>query len=167
MMKFVRASLLGLTLAIVLAVFVSAGEEKVPLDKLPKDVVKAVKAKFPKAEMANAVKLTADGKTTYEVTLKTGKLGIDVTLTADGKITQIEKELDFKDLPKAVAAAFTEKYPKANIKRIEELSKEDKIISYEMLIDTTAKKTLEVYFDPMGKFLQEKDLTPKKVEKAK
>ena len=156
MRKLTSGLLLGLALAILADAFVLAGEEKVALDKLPKEVVKAVKAKFPKAEMASAVKSTADGETTYEVTLKTGGLGIDVVLTSEGKITQIEKELAAKDLPRAVAVAFEAKYPKATVKRIEELIKEDKIISYEFLIETTAKKTVEAYFDPQGKFLQEK-----------
>ena len=146
---------------------VGAGEEKVPLDKLPKAVVKAVAAKFPKAKMDRAVKATADGKTTYEVTLKAGKFGIDVTVTSEGKITQVEKELAITDLPKPVADAFGTRYPKANVKRIEELSKEDKIISYEFLIEIAGNKTLEAYFDPQGKLLQEKDVTPKKVDQGK
>ena len=152
---------LVLTLAVAMATFVVAGEDKVPLDKLPKDVVKAVAAKFPKAKMDHAVKSTADGKTTYEVTLKAGKHGIDVTVTSEGRITQVEKEMDFADLPKPVADAFKAKYPKAKVNRIEELSKDDKILSYEMLIVTAGNKTLEAYFEPLGKFIQEKDVTPK------
>jgi hypothetical protein len=155
-----------LVLLIVTIPFACAGEEKVPLDKLPDSVVKAVTLKFPEAKMTSAVKATADGKTSYEVTLKAGKFGIDVTLTSEGKIMQVEKEMAFTDLPKPVAAAFSARYPKAKVKRIEELSKDDKIISYELLIEA-AEKTLEGYFDPQGKFLQEKDVTPKKVEKAR
>src|SRR5882672_9502941 len=155
-----------LIMALVTIPFALAGEEKVPLDKLPKEVVKAVTSKFPKAKMESAVKSTTDGKTNYEVTMKAGKFGIDVSVTSEGKIVQVEKEMAFDDLPKPVAATFNTKYPKVKIKRIEELSKDDKIISYELLIES-AEKTLEAYFDPQGKFLQEKDVTPKKVEKAK
>ena len=134
-----------------------------PLDKLPKDVVKAGTTKFPKAKMESAVKGTADGETSYEVTMRAGKFGIDVTVTSEGKIVQVEKEMAFTDLPKPVAEAFNAKYAKAKINRIEELSKDDKIISYELLIEA-AEKTLEAYFDPQGKFLQEKDVTPKKAK---
>src|SRR6266850_1307221 len=115
-----------LIMALITIPFALAGEEKVPLDKLPKEVVKAVTSKFPKAKMESAVKSTTDGKTKYEVTLKAGKFGIDVTVTSEGKIVQVEKEMAFTDLPKPVAAAFSAKYPKVNVKRIEELSKEDK-----------------------------------------
>ena len=117
--------------------------------------------------MDSAVKTSIDGKPGFEVTLKVDKFGIDVTVTAEGKITQVEKEMALGDLPKAVAEAFNAKYAKATVKRIEELSKEDKIVSYEFLIETPASKTLEAYFDPQGKFLQEKDVTPKKAEKDK
>ena len=40
-----------------------ADEEKIPLDKLPKAVVEAVKKRFPKAEMKEASKEIEDGKT--------------------------------------------------------------------------------------------------------
>jgi hypothetical protein len=157
--------LLGATMAIVTATLVWAGEEKVPIDKLPKEVVKAVEAKFPKIKMEKAVKSTTDGKTTYEVTLKSGAYGIDVTVTAEGKITQIEKEMAFKDLPMPVLGAFQLRYRgTATVKRVEELTKGDKVVSYEILIET-GKKTLEAYFEPGGRFLQEKDVTPKKDEK--
>jgi Putative beta-lactamase-inhibitor-like, PepSY-like len=161
-----RNGISGLLILLIAAVpFAYAGDQKVPLDKLPEEVVKAVTSKFPKAKMESAVKATADGKTSYEVTLKAGKFGIDVTVTSEGKIVQVEKEMAFADLPKPVAAAFNARYPKGKVKRIEELSKEDRIISYEFLIEA-AEKTLEGYFDPQGKFLQEKDVTPKKAEKG-
>jgi hypothetical protein len=162
MKKLIRSALLVLTLAVLSAAFAWSGEEKVPLDKLPQRVVKAVGAKFPKIKMVSAVKSTADGKTTFEVTLKNGDYGIDVVVTSEGKIMQIEKEMPFKDLPKPVSDAFNAKYPKATVKRVEELIKDDKTVSFELLIETTAKKTLEAYFDPMGKFLQEKDVTQTK-----
>src|SRR5437763_1126400 len=64
--------------------FLWADEEKVPLDKLPKPVLDAVKKRFPKGELVAASKETADGKTEYEVSLKDGGKKIDATLTSDG-----------------------------------------------------------------------------------
>src|SRR5437879_2104073 len=85
------------------------GEEKVPLDKLPQAVVDAVKAKFPKAKLVSAEKETDDGKTVYEVAIKNDKQSIEVTLTPEGKIIEIEKQIAAKDLPKAVADALKAK----------------------------------------------------------
>ena len=70
---------------------VRADEEKVPLDKVPKAVIDAVKKRFPKAKLVEAAKETEGGKTEYEVTIKDGDTKIDVTLTPEGKITLIER----------------------------------------------------------------------------
>src|ERR1700736_6594803 len=88
-------------------------EDKVDLDKLPKAVVDAVKARFPDAELKGASKETEDGKTFFEVEIVNKKVELDVELTTDGDITEIEKDIDVKDLPKAVSKALEEKYPKA------------------------------------------------------
>jgi hypothetical protein len=144
---------------VVLALIFSAraDEEKVALDKLPKEVLDAVKAKFPKAELVSAGKEKDNDKIVYEVTLKDGGKNHDVTLTPEGKIVLIEKTIDAKDLPKPVAEALEAKYPKATIKLAEELIKDDKITAYEMVIVTADKKTLEVEFDPKGKFVKEEE----------
>jgi hypothetical protein len=146
----------GVALLALAAVCVRADEEeKIPLDKLPKAVVDAVKAKFPKAKLVSAEKEKEDGKTFYEVAIKDGDSNIEVILTPEGKITAIEKEIEVKDLPKAVTDAFESKYPKATVKKVEEITKEDKLYGYELLIVTAEKKKLEVTFDPKGKVLEE------------
>jgi uncharacterized membrane protein YkoI len=129
-------------------------EEKVPLDKLPRAVVDAVKAKFPGAELVSAEKEKEDGKDVYEVAIKFKDHNIEVTLTPEGKILSIEKEITLKDLPRAVAAALEARYPRADIKKVEEIDK-DGVISYEVLLVTADKKKLEVTFDPKGKVLEE------------
>ena len=136
---------------------VRADEEKVPLDKLPKAVLEAAKKRFPKAEVKEASKETNDDKkTVYEVTLKEDGKNIDVTLTPEGKITLIEKEIDRKDLPKAVADTFDKKYPKATYKIVEEVIKvvdgKETLEYYEALLVTADKKTFEVEVLPDGKF---------------
>ena len=130
------------------------GEEKIPLDKLPKVVLDAVKAKFPRGELQSAAKEDEDGTLVYEVLLKENGATIEVILSLEGKITAIEKEIAAKDLPAAVGKALTEKYPKATIKKTEELIKDDKK-SYEVVLETADKKMLEVVFDPSGKVLEE------------
>ena len=131
-------------------------EQKIPLDKLPKAVSDAVKAKFPKAKLVEAASEVEDGKTIYEVTIKDSGHAIDVSLTPEGKVVTVEKEIDSKDLPKVIADALESRYPKARIKKAEQISDgADKTTAYEMLITTQDKKKLEVKFDPAGKFLEE------------
>jgi hypothetical protein len=143
---------------------VRADEEKVPLEKLPKAVTDAVKAKFEGAEMVSASKEKEDGKELYEVAIKHKGHKIDVTVTPEGKIASIEKEIEAKDFPKEVTAALEAKYPKATIKKAEEVTEGDKVV-YEALIVTADKKTIEVVLDPKGKIVKEETKEKKKEEK--
>ena len=136
---------------------VQAGEEKIPLDKLPKAVVEAVKKRFPKAELVAAAKETVDKKTEYEVILKNEGQKIDVTLTPDGIILGMEKEISAKDLPKAVTKTLKKSYPKAVYKKVEEVIKvkdgQENLEFYEVLLETADKKTVEVKVEANGKIL--------------
>jgi hypothetical protein len=140
-------ALVGLTAA-------RADEEKVPLDKLPKAVADAVKAKFDGCEMVSASKEKDNGKDVYEVAIKHKGSNIDVSLTPEGKIVSIEKEIAAKDLPKAVSEAIDAKYPKATIKKLEEITENDKVV-YEALLVTADQKTVEAVFDGTGKLVKE------------
>lgn len=157
------------TAALVMVVLVvsigRADEEKVPLDKLPKAVAETVKKRFPKLEMKEATKeVTEEKKTVYEVTLKEDKKNIDVTLTPEGIIVMIEKEIDRKDLPKAVAAAIDAKYPQATYKICEEIipvkDGKEKLESYEVLLETKDKKLIEVVLSTEGKITKTEEKKP-------
>jgi hypothetical protein len=165
----------GLGLVVVVALVASAfvraddGEEKVPIDKLPKAVTDALKEKYPKATLVEAVKVTEDGEVTYEVTIKQKKQELDVTLTPEGKIVQVEKEIEVKDVPKVVMDAVKKKYPKATFQGASEISKDDKVAEYELDIVTKDKKNLYVTFDKEGKFIYEEEVEepPKDKDNAK
>ena len=140
------------------AVLVSAGavaraeDEKLPLDKLPKAVVEAVKAKFPQAEMKAAAKEVEDGKTSYEVTIMVGDAKMDVDVTGAGVITGYEKTVKFADLPKPVSKTVSEKYPQAKPETAEAVYKvadgKDTIAYYEVMVTVGDKKMeLEILAD--------------------
>jgi hypothetical protein len=145
---------------------VRADEEKIPLDKLPKAVAETVKKRFPKAEQLEASKETENGKTEYEVTIKDSGKKIDVTVAPDGTLLGIEKEIAVKDLPKSVTAGIEVKYPKATLKSAEEVIKvkegKEKLEYYEVIIETTDKKTVEVEVLADGKIKKTEDKTSKK-----
>lgn len=146
-----------------------ADEEKVPLDKVPKAVMDAVKKRFEGAEVTGAEKETEDGKTAYEIAIKHKNQKIEVTLTPEGEITGMEKVIAATDLPKAVTEALEAKYPKATYKLIEEVikvkDKKEKLESYEVLLETTDKKKFEVLVAPDGKITKVEDKNKEKKEK--
>lgn len=142
-----------------------AEEEKVALDKLPAAVVKAIKAKYPKAELVNAESGEEDGKKQFEVVIKNSGHELEVTLNPEGKILVVERVVTAKDLPKVVAEALEAKYPKVKIEKVEEVSKDDKVSSYEITVVTGDKKTVEAEFDVTGKFIDEEKPEPKEEKK--
>jgi hypothetical protein len=139
-----------------------AGEEEVPVDKLPAAVKKAIKAKFPKAEIEEATREVEDGTTTYEVKLEVNERSIDVALKANGTILEVEKEIPFGKLPKAVKKALAARYPRAKIQKVEEVTKgKDGPLLYEIAIQT------EVVLTAKGKAVHEKAKPAAKAKQSK
>jgi hypothetical protein len=166
-MRRLTGWLLALPLAATILLAVGrADEKKVALDKVPKAVLDAVKARFPDAKLVGAAEEMEEGKTVYEIAITIKKQKMDVTLTADGKIVEIEKEISAKALPKAVAQGLEAKYPKATHKKVEEVIKvkdgEEKLEYYEVLLTTDQNKTVEVEIAPDGKILKVEDKNKKK-----
>jgi hypothetical protein len=143
-----------------------ADEKKVPLDKVPKVVVDAVKTRFAGAEFTGAETETEGGKTVYEIAITHKDQKIEVTLTTEGKITEFEKQIAAKEMLKAAASALRKKFRKAKIKVVEEVYKvkdgEEKLEYYEVLLVTAADKKLEVAVTPEGKITKEEDKSKEK-----
>ena len=153
-----RAIVAGLTAILGMAactLVARAEDETIPLDKVPPAVMAAVKAKFPGAEIKGAEKEVEDGKTTFEIELKDAGRDVDVALSADGTILEIEKELPIADLPRPVAAAVKAKYPKATLKTAEEITKGE-AKSYEVVVEEAGRKK-EVALDSKGKILENEE----------
>ncbi|HEV3023220.1 MAG TPA: PepSY-like domain-containing protein [Pirellulales bacterium] len=151
-MKQLMASCLAIAVGALLLVAptVIGQEEEFQLDQLPKAVVDAIMAKFPGAELQEAAKDTDDGKTIYEVELEHKDDSYVVSVTPEGKITEIEKEIDVEDLPKPVTEALTKKYPKGTPREAAEAVADGKT-TYEVIVVTVLKVTV----DPKGKILEE------------
>jgi uncharacterized membrane protein YkoI len=137
---------------------VRADDEKIDVDKLPKEVVKAVKDRFPGAELKSAEKETEDGKTIYDVAIKHKDINYEVAVTPKGEITGFEKEIAAKDMPKEVAKAIETKYPKATVKMVEEVykvkGKTEKLEYYEIAIVTSENKKVGLDVAADGKILK-------------
>jgi hypothetical protein len=137
-----------------------ADDAKVPLEKLPKAAADAVKKRFPKAEIVSASKDLDIERLAevdlYQIRLKDGGQAVNVSFTVGFGITRIGREVPAKDLPKDVSEAIKKGYPKATIKKAEEVSKGKDLVetAYEVLLVTKGKKTVEVVFDPKGKVLK-------------
>ncbi len=134
-----------------------AAEEDVKLDKVPQAILDTVKARFPDAKLRGASKETEEGQLVYEITIKHEGHNIDVTLTPEGKLLLIERQIERKALPDAAAKKLEDEYPKAEYRIVEEIikvdGKEEKLDFYEVLLVTADKKAVEVQVTAEGKII--------------
>jgi hypothetical protein len=137
-----------------------AAEEAVPLDKIPKAVKDALLSKFPKAKIDKCTRAKEGGAVVYDIEFhqQNGRKA-EADIKEDGTWINYEKEIDAKDLPKAVRDAIEKKYPKSTLKEImaetEVKGKDEKLSAYEVVLETADKKKLEVRVSPGGKILED------------
>jgi hypothetical protein len=144
-----------------------ADEEDIPLAKLPKKVVAAIKKQYGDAKMVSATKGKEDGETYYSVILEQKDDTLEVTLTPAGEIIEVAREIDEEDLPEAVAAAVKKKYPKATIREaaeVTEVTEKDRKV-YHVELETADSKAVELTVSPKGKI--EKEVVKEKKAKDK
>jgi hypothetical protein len=145
---------------------VQADQEKVPLDKVPQPVLAAVTAKFPKAKIESATKEIEDGKTLFEINFALDKQHLHAMVSPEGKLLEIHREIEAKDVPDKVTKAIQAKYPKAKWEGIEhQANAEGVTIGYEIVVEASKGAFVEVVVDPSGKILKETKLEPKKDSK--
>ena len=159
MRKFM-AGFLGLAMATLLtAAIVRASEEKVPLNKIPKAVMDALKGKFPNAKIDKCAKEKEGDDTVYDIEFKVAGHKYEADIKENGDFVNYEKEIAAKDLPKAVKKAIDKKYPKATLKEVMEETevkgKDEKLSAYEVVLVTADKKSLELRLSPDGKILED------------
>ena len=132
---------------------------EVPVDSVPGPVTNTVAARFPGIDVEGyAREQTEEGAIVYEVSLDSEGKTIDLTLTPEGALTLIEKEISRKDLPAPVTKTLDGEYPKARFRLVEEAievnGKEEKLEYYEVLLMTRDKQLRAVQLSPDGKVLK-------------
>jgi uncharacterized protein YxeA len=137
---------------------VSADETDVPLDKLPKEVMKAANDAVPKAKWTGAVRSEEDKTVTYELegTDAKGRY-VWVELTDKGVVNEVQTEVKYADSPKEVREALEKKFPRFKVETTYMVEEKGKVTRYdfegkrprdkeEITITVSADgKTVEVY----------------------
>ena len=131
----------------------NADEKEIEVYELPKAVIKAAKKAFPKAKIVAAAKeKDEEDETIFEVMMKLDGKSIDLAIDEEGEIEEVEKEIEVEDLPSAVVKSAKQAFPKAKIKKVEEVSDEDDKVVYEVSFELKGKM-VEVAMSPNGKIL--------------
>src|SRR5438874_1612343 len=116
--KWLAGGLFAAVLGVLLVAPVSRGfdKDKLDLDKIPKAVMKALKDKFPKAEIHKWSKEKEGGAIVYDIEFKQDGKKFEADIKEDGTIVNWEKEIALKDLPEAVTKAVEKRYPRSKLK---------------------------------------------------
>jgi preprotein translocase subunit SecD len=157
--NWLAAGLLTVVLAGFLLAMPTAGVQKKPnLDKIPKIVMDALKARFHKAEIDKWSKEKEGGIVIYDFEFKQEGQKFEADIKEDGTIHNWEREISVKDLPEIVRKAVEAKYSKATLKEIMAITAvtdgKEELEGYEILLETVRKREIEVTVAPDGKFLE-------------
>lgn len=136
-----------------------AQEEAVPPDKIPKVVMDALLAKFPKAKIDKCTRAKEGDDVVYDIEFKQEGRNCEADIKENGTYINYEKAIAAKDLPKAVKDAIEKRYPRATLKEIMEETevkgKDEKLSAYEVVLVTVDRKEAELRLSPDGKILED------------
>ena len=134
-------------------------KDKLSLDKIPKKVMDALKARFPKADINKWTKEKEGDVVIYDIEFKQKGQKFEADIKEDGTIHNWEKEIAASDLPVAVKKAVQKRYPKSTLKEIMAITAvkdgNDALEGYEIVLETADKKGVEVTAAPDGKILED------------
>ncbi len=135
------------------------GKDKLDLDTIPKQVMAALKAKFPKAEIHHWTKVKDGDIVVYDIEFKQEGRKFEADIKEDGTIHNWEKAVAIKDLPDAVKKAVEKQYPKSTLRDIMEITAvkngTEELDGYEIVLEAADKKDVEVTVAPDGKILED------------
>jgi predicted aspartyl protease len=130
-----------------------AGEAKLTMNDLPKEVQATIRKETQGAEIVGLSKETEGGKTLYEVETKVNGRGRDMLIDAKGTLTEVEVEIDLGSLPAAVQAEIKRSIGKAKLVKLESVANGSKVLTGYSAVVETAGKQSEIEMGLDGKVL--------------
>ena len=159
----------GLFIALLLFVWIgasetSAQEKPITEAQIPKAVMDALLAKFPKATIDKCTKSREFFTVVYDIEFNQEGRKFEADIKENGTYINYEKAIQAADLPKVVSDAVAKKYPNSVMKEIMEETevkgKTERLSAYEVVLQTADGKEAEVRVSPSGKILE--DTGPRK-----
>lgn len=121
--------------------------QTIAIKDVPKEVVEAVKAKYPTAK----IEWEMEGEN-YEAEFEAEGIGFDVLITPAGKILEIEEEVESTTLPAGATTYLNKNFPGKKIKDAEKVTDAFGKVTYSVEIED-----YDYIFDAQGNFLSRED----------
>jgi len=97
-----------------------------------------------------------NGQTFYEVEIMVNGHSKDVLIDSNGGIVEVEEKVALDARPGSVKDGLQAKAGKGKLGKVESLTKHDKLVAYEAVVQTNGKKA-EVQVGPDGKPLDHEE----------
>jgi hypothetical protein len=133
--------LVAVTLLLCTCTAALAQEKKIQRSDLPAAVQKAADEQSKGATVRGYAKEIEHGQVSYEVQLQFTGHTKDVSISPDGKVLEIEEEVELTSLPAEVRDSLQTKAGKDKIVRVESLTKKGKLVAHEAQVNNAGKKS--------------------------
>jgi hypothetical protein len=155
-MKLNHAMTIAVVASLIVAGTTLAQEKKIKRENLPPAVEKTVASQSQGATIKGFSEEKEKGRTFYEVEMLVNGHSKDILMDTNGGIVEVEEQIEFEQLPADVKTGLTAKAGKGTIKKVETITKHDKLIAYEAQVTTGGKRS-EVQVGPDGKPLDHEE----------
>ena len=146
-----------LTTTILVAIAsVSIAEQRITKSDVPAPVQKTADAQGAGATVVGYAKDVEKGNLEYEVQLMVAGHTKDLTIDPQGNLLEVEEEVQPDALPASVHGSLRAQAGKGRITKIESLTKQSKIVTYEAQVES-GKKLTETQVGPDGQKLDHEE----------
>jgi len=138
------------------ATLVFSQEKKIQRSDLPAAVEKTVASQSAGATIRGFSQEVEKGETFYEAEMVVNGHSKDVLIDSNGGIAEVEEEVAPGSLPEAVKNGLQAKAGKGKLGKVESLTKHDRLVAYEAVVNTNGKKS-EIQVGPDGQALDHEE----------
>ena len=144
-----RISNFAVVAALSLNLIAVAQEKKIERKDLPPAVEKTAAAQSEGAIIKGFSQEKENGQTFYEAEMMVNGHSKDVLIDTSGAVVEVEEQVPLDSLPSPVQDGLKAKAGSGKIVKVESLTKHDKLVAYEAVVETGGKKK-EVQVGPDG-----------------
>ena len=133
-----------------------AAEKPISRTELPPAVQKTADEQSKGATIKRFVKDNEDGQLEYEMEMVVNGHSKDVSIAPDGRLLEVEEQVELRQLPPAVQDGLQNKAGKGAITKVESITKNGKVVAYEAQVRTNGRHS-EIQVGPHGEPLSHEE----------
>jgi hypothetical protein len=141
---------------VVFATLSYAAEKPVLPGELPPAVQKTLDEQSKDATIKRFAKDNEDGQLEYEAEMVVNGHSKDVSIAPDGRLLEVEEQVESDKLPPAVQESLKSKAGKGTITKVESITKKGRMVGYEAQVRIDGRHS-EIQIGPDGKPLSHEE----------